>query len=814
VGANRIAGMGWLAWRVPVVAVAALAVTGTAGAGASAAAQPREAGVQPAVAGTISTVAGGVGGPARATNVPITNACGVSVANGLLYIADNTTVRQVDGTDRLTTPAGTGAGAPLGDGGPATSASVGTCATAVDHSGNLVIADAYRIRVVAAHNGTFYGQAMTAKDIYTVAGNGGAGYTGDGGPATAAELNNTAGVAVDGSGNLVIADRGNNVIRVVAETSGTFYGQAMTAGDIYTVAGDGSVGFGGDGGPGTSAELNQPMRVTVDAFGNLVFADFGNNRVRVAAGSTGNFYGQAMTAGDIYTVAGDGTAAFSGDKGPATSAGLDAAGVAVDASGNLVLADGLNQRVRVVAESTATFYGQAMTAGDIYTVAGNGTAGFKDIRPALKGELNDPTAVAVDGSGNLVIADTGNQRVRVVAAGSGTFYNQPMAAGSIYTVAGHGNTGSVGDGASATAAELASPAGLLLDASGNTLIADTADNRIRVLAGTTGTFYGQAMTAGDIYTVAGTGAIGHFGDGGPASIATLDKPQGMAIDPAGNLLIADTHSNRVRVVAKSPGTFYGQSMNAGFIYTVAGGGTGGVGNGIPATSATLGFANGVTVDPQGNLVIATSKQRVRVVAETTGTFYGQSMTAGDIYTVAGTGGTGFAGDGGKATKAHVYNPAGVVVDGSGNLVIADTGNQRVRVVAETTGPFYGQAMTAGDIYTVAGGGTGGLGDGGPATSAELTSPGDATVDSSGNLVIADTGDSLIRVVAETTGTFYGQAMTAGDIYTIAGGAFGFSGDGGPATSAALSGPGAAITDTAGDVLISDTGNNRIREVAG
>src|SRR5580700_3262841 len=302
--------MGWLMRGVPLVAVTALAVTGAAGGTASAA-----AGAPPAVAGTISTVAGGVGGPARATNVPITNACGVSVANGLLYIADNTTVRQVDSTDRLTTPAGTGAGAPLGDGGPATSASVGTCATAVDHSGNLVIADAYRIRVVAAHNGTFYGQAMTAKDIYTVAGNGGAGYTGDGGPATAAELDNTAGVAVDGSGNLVIADRGNNVIRVVAETSGTFYGQAMTAGDIYTVAGDGSVGFGGDGGPGTSAELNQPMRVTVDAFGNLVFADFGNNRVRVAAGSTGNFYGQAMTAGDIYTVAGDGTAAFSGDKG-------------------------------------------------------------------------------------------------------------------------------------------------------------------------------------------------------------------------------------------------------------------------------------------------------------------------------------------------------------------------------------------------------------------------------------------------------------------------------------------------------------------
>jgi NHL repeat-containing protein len=811
VGANRSAGRGWLARGVPVVAVTALAVAGAAGGGASAGA----AVAAPPAPGTISTVAGGVGGPARATNVPITDPCGVSAANGLFYIADNTTVRQVDSTDRLTTPAGTGASAPLGDGGPAASASVGTCATAVDAAGNLVVADAFRIRVVAAHNGTFYGQAMTAKDIYTVAGDGSTGHTGDGGPATAAQLDNAAGVAVDGSGNLVIADQGNNVIRVVAEASGTFYGQAMTAGDIYTVAGDGTAAFGGDGGPAISAELNQPMRVTVDASGNLVFADFGNDRVRVVAGSTATFYGQAMTAGDIYTVAGHGSAAFSGDSGPATSAGLDAAGVTVDSQGNLVVADTGNNRIRVVAESTATFYGQAMTAGDIYTVAGNGTAGFKDARPALKGELNVPVGVAVDGSGNLLIADKTNQRVRVVAAASGTFYNQPMAAGSIYTVAGHANTGSVGDGGTATTAELGSPDGLLLDAAGNTLIADTAHHRIRVLAGTSGTFYGQAMTAGDIYTIVGTGAVGHFGDGGPASIATLDGPQGVAIDPSGNLLIADTKSNRVRVVAETTGTFYGQSMNAGFIYTVAGGGTAGTGNGIPATSATLGFANGVTVDGSGNLVIATSKQRVRVVAETTGTFYGQAMTAGDIYTVAGSGGTGFTGDGGPATKAHVVNPQSVTVDPQGNLVVADTGNNRIRVVAETTSTFYGQAMTAGDIYTVAGGGTGGLGDGGPATSAQLTGPWDATLDSSGNLVVADTGDSLIRVVAETTSTFYGQAMTVGDIYTVAGnGSVGFSGDGGPATSASLGGPEAVITDPASDVLISDTGNGRVREVAG
>ena len=826
-GANRIAGMGWLARGVPVAAATLLAVAGTAGtaeAGASAAALPRSAraqpavaGAQPAVAGTISTVAGGVGGPARATGVPVTDPCGVAFAGGLMYIADGPTVREVNSADRLTTPAGTGTIGPLGDGGPATAASLRACATAVDAAGNILIADAGndRVRVVAAHNGTFYGQSMTAGGIYTVAGDGSSGYAGDGGPATGAALSSPGGLAVDGSGNLVIADTGNDAVRVVAEGTGTFYGQPMTAGDIYTVAGNGTPGFSGDGGPGTSAQLSNPGQVAADGSGNLVVADFGNNRIRVVAGTTGTFYGRSMTAGDIYTVAGNGTATFSGDKGAATSAGLGAQGVAVDGSGNLVIADTADERIRVVAESTASFYGQAMTTGDIYTVAGDGTAGFKDARPALKGEVHTPDAVTVDSAGNLVIADNFNQRVRVVAAAGGTFYNQPMVAGNIYTVAGHANTGSVGDGSTATTAELNSPAGLLLDGSGNTLIADTADNRVRVVAGATGTFYGQSMTAGDIYTIAGSGAIGHSGDGGPASIATLDKPQGVALDSSGNVLIADTHSNRVRVLAETTGTFYGQPMTAGFIYTVAGGGTAGVGNGIPATSAILGFANSVTVDGAGNLVIATSKQRVRVVAETTGTFYGQPMTAGDIYTVAGNGGTGFAGDGGKATKAHVVNPAGVTVDPQGNLVIADTGDNRIRVVAVTTGTFYGQSMTAGDIYTVAGGGTGGLGDGGPATSAQLTGPWDATVDSPGNLVITDTGDNLVRVVAETTGTFYGQSMTAGDIYTVAGdGTGGFAGDGGPATSAELGLPEATVTDAAGDLLISDTGSSRIREVAG
>jgi trimeric autotransporter adhesin len=625
---------------------------------------------------------------------------------------------------------------------------------------------------------------------------------------------------VDGSGNLVITDQANYRVRVVAASTGTFYGQAMTAGDIYTIAGNGSAGYSGDGGPATSAELELPYGVAVDRSGNVVIADTGNNVVRVVAASTGTFYGQAMTAGDIYTVAGNGTAGYSGDGGPGSSAELNSPeGVAVDPAGNLVIADTFNSVVRVVAASTGTFYGQAMTAGDIYTIAGDGTAGYSgNGGPAASAELKGPLAVAFDSAGNLVIAD-GSDRVRVVAASSGTFYGRAMTAGDIYTVAGDGTLNSSGSGRLAVNAELASGgvvnyvSGVAVDSRNYVVV---QNNRAWFICETAGTYFGRAMTAGDIYTVAGGGTSG-LGDGGPALSAKLSRPQGVAVDSAGNLVIADTDHNRVRVVAASTGTFYGQAMTAGDIYTVAGNGTLGYsGDGGPATSAELNDPGGVAVDGSGNLVIADSENDVvRVVAASTGTFYGQAMTAGDIYTVAGNGTAGSSGDGGPATSAEFAFPEGVAVDGSGNLVIADTLNGRVRVVAASTGTFYGQAMTAGDIYTVAGGGTSGLGDGGPATSAELSDPEGVAVDSSGNLVIADTLDSRVRVVAASTGKFYGQAMTAGDIYTVAGnGTPGYSGDGGPGTSAELGYPDGVAADCSGNLIIADTQNALVRLVSG
>ena len=826
--------------RAGPILTALVALLGLAGA-AQAAQAPEHTtpaahlGLAAASAPTISTIAGGVGGPGNATTVSLGGVsgpdsasnvapCGLAAGHGALYVGDWTTVRKISPTGRLTTPAGFGGvGGSYGSAVPAVATRLGlACGVAIDSSGNLVIADsaAEAIRVVAAKTGTFYGQAMTAGDIYTVAGTGLDGFYGDGVPATLADLSIPDDVAVDHAGNLVIADTGNDRVRVVAASTGTFYGQAMTAGDIYTVAGSGQQGYSGDGGPATAAALDYPESVAVDRAGNLVIADHGNQRVRLVAASTGTFYGQAMTAGDIYTIAGNGKRGYSGDGGPATAAEFDSPYfVAVGAAGNVVISDIGNERVRVVAAKTGTFYGQAMTAGDVYTVAGDGTEGFAgDGGPATAAELDAPSGVAVDSAGNLYIADAVNGRVRMVPAQTGSFYSQTMTADDIYTIAGVGPTGSSGNHGPATKAELNYPSSVAVDPQGNTIIADSRSNMVRAVAASTGTFYGQAMTAGHIYSIAGNGTAGYTGNGGKATAAELYLPLGASVDPAGDLVIADTDNERIRLVAAGTGTLYGQAMTAGHIYTIAGDGTAGfAGDGGPATAAELNAPSWAVVDGDGNVIIADSgNNRVRVVAARTGTFYGQAMTAGDIYTVAGDGTAGYSGDGGPGAAAALDSPTGLALDPAGNLVIADFYNCRVRVIAASTGTFYGQAMTAGDIYTVAGDGVNetSLGDGGPATEARLAGPESVAFDGSGNLLIADSGQNRLRVVAASTGTFYGQAMTAGDIYTIVGdGNQGFSGDGGPAAAAVLDNPSGVAVESGGGVLIADEQNFRIRLVS-
>ena len=339
------------------------------------------------------------------------------------------------------------------------------------------------------------------------------------------------------------------------------------AGDITTVAGDGSTGFSGDGGPATSASFTSPRGVAVDSKGNIFIADRDNHRVRRVDGATGV----------ITTVAGDGNAAFAGDGGLATTASLNVArSVALDRQDNILIADAQNSRIRRVDGAT----------GVITTVAGNGSFGFSgDGGPATSAALNSPRGLDLDSQGNIFIADRANNRVRKVDASTGV----------ISTVAGDGTPAFSGDGGQATSASLNSFRGVGLDSQGNLFIADTENHRIRRVDAATGV----------ITTVAGDGNPAYSGDGGQATSASLNSPRGVVVDIAGNLFIADRDNNRIRKVDASTGV----------ITTAAGDGTSGFsGDGGPATSASLSVPIHVALDAQGNLFIAdTGNQRIRKV---------------------------------------------------------------------------------------------------------------------------------------------------------------------------------------------------------
>ena len=612
----------------------------------------------------------------------------------------------------------------------------------------------------------------TAPIISTVAGMfGGGGYTGDGGPAVSALLMSPQGMAEDAAGDLFIADSNNNVVREIHAGTGV----------ITTVAGIfGEQGTAGDGGPATSAELITPEGVAVDGQGNLFIADTGNSAIREVNAVTGV----------ITTIAGQlGQEGDSGDGGRATSALLNLPGdVVLDGKGDLFIADSDNDAVREV----------NLTTGTITTVAGTlgqpGSSG--DGGPATSALLNFPTGIALDGAGNLFIADSGNNAVREVNLSTGT----------ITTVAGTlGVSGSSGDGGPATGAKLNFPAAVAVDSQGDLFIADANNNAVREVKG------------GTISTYAGTiGQQGASGDNGQATSAKLYGPFGLVLDGEGILFVADQFNNVVRRVTPAAAISNVQPSAV----TVQGGGA----TKITWSSASVGNVDillsldgGNTFTPIASNVpnsgvygwsvpadLSTTMAEIRVVDHNNNTVAGASAatftismpTAPIISTVAGssTGAAGYGGDGGQAVAALLNAPTGVAFDSQGNWFIADGNNNVVREVHAGTGV----------ITTVAGNGTQGFGgDGGPATLAELSGPAAVAVDGQGNLFITDQLNNRIREVNLSTGI----------ITTVAGnGQSGSSGDGGQATSAKLSFPDGMALDSQGDLFFADSGTNRIREV--
>lgn len=366
--------------------------------------------------------------------------------------------------------------------------------------------------------------------------------------------------------------------------------------------------------------------------------------------------------------------------------------------------------------------GAGLAQNIITTVAGSGISGYSgDGGAATQAELSVPSSVAVDSAGNIYIADQRNNRVRKVAA-----------SGVITTLAGNGNPGYAGDGGPATSAELNSPNSVAVDGAGDVYIADTLNNRIRIVQN------------GTIFTAVGNGTAGYAGDGGPAGFAELFYPYGIALDTSGNLYIADTLNARIRMVSPVSGG----TLALGTINTIAGTGVAGYsGDDGLATSAQIYHPDAVAVDPNSGIVYIadTLNSRVRIIF------------GGNIGTVAGNGFYGSSGDGGPATSAEISYPYGLAIDSSGNVYIADAGNEKIRLL-----------NGAGNISTYAGNGTAAYsGDGGPPANAGLTDPTGVAVNAAGNLYIADNADSRIRLVAPAAAPL-GPSIRAGGVISASG----------------------------------------------
>ena len=466
--------------------------------------------------------------------------------------------------------------------------------------------------------------------------------------ATEARLFDPLAVALDSDGNAYVSEASNHRVRKI-----------NTSGVITTIAGTGERGYAGDGGPATQAEFDSPRGIVVNWLGEVFVADYGNDVAR-----------KIDVVGRVFTIR-------------TNRALFNPYGLALDLFGNVLVAE---SHVRNHLVRRIDFRGNVTTIAGVARQRG----GFEGGGSAAEARLNFPRAVAADAAGNVYVGDTLNHRVRKI---------DPT--GTITTIAGTGERGHSGDGGPAVDAQLFAPTGLLVDLLGNVYISDSGNASIR-----------KVDSSGMIETIAGPGEPGTLGNGGPAIKARLGSPRGIAMDPSGNLFVAESLNDIVRRISPS-GTIM-PFAGTGERFDKRDGG--------PASMAQFGYPRDIAADAAGNVYVLDSYQIRKIDPD------------GMIATIAGTGKFGYSGDGGPAIAAELEGPTVLELDTNGNLYIANL--RRVRKID-----------VAGTITTIAGTGERGFsGDGGPATSAQLSSARSVAVDSVGNVYIADYYNHRVRKI--------------------------------------------------------------------
>jgi len=569
--------------------------------------------------GNISTFAGigkagfsGDGGPAVRAKLNLPSGLAAD-EKGNLYISDrsNDRIRVVDKKGVIRTYAGTGVAGFQGDAGPALKAQLDKpFGIALDEAENLYIADRNnnRVRKVSPEG-----------IITTVAGDGGFFFMGDNGPAYRASVAAPTGVAVDKKGNLYIADRNNNRIRLVDKL-----------GMIRTVAGTGQQDYNGESETARETNLYLPFGLTVDSNDKLLVIDRSHYRIRRIDPKSGK----------VETIAGNGLKLFAGDGGPATGATLSFPhGMFVDKNDNLIFSDKGHYRIRKITPK-----------GIISTIGGNGRRGnVGNNIPALEANVYNVTTIIQNPVGDAFMSSPSGfvSIIRRLDA-KGIIHDYIDTASPKYreAISKSKYKGLVQTGAVATITQFSD---ITFDPKGNLFISDRMNHQIR-----------KIDINGNISTIAGTGDSDYYGDGGPALEAAFRDPNSLASDKQGNIYIAEAANNRIRKIDTK-----------GIVTTVAGNGEhADSGDGGPALQAGIRSMDDIAISPEEELhILGTNTHKVRKITQD-----------GKIVTVAGKGYAGFFGDGGPATKAMLKNPAAISFDSKGNLYIADMGNNRIRKV--------------------------------------------------------------------------------------------------------------------------------------